>query len=303
MYGIVLCGPTGVGKTDISIRLAEKINAEIISTDSMQVYKHMNIGTAKIIENETKGIKHHMLDIVEPNYKFTVGEYQKRADEILNKLEESNKNVILVGGTGLYIDSVIRGLSILPKSDTRIRENLENKTKKELFDELEKLDKEASETIHINNKIRLIRALEVCKITGKKFSELKNKNVKNNNYKFYKFGLTRDREILYERINKRVEIMFDNGLLEEAKYLYENYKEGLDSIQAIGYQELFEYFDGKIQLEEAKELIKQNSRKYAKRQFTWFNKDQEMKWFDLDKENIEKIINEMMKIINEKECS
>lgn len=302
MYGIVLCGPTGVGKTDLSIKLAKKINADIISTDSMQVYKHMNIGTAKITEKETEGIKHHMLDIVQPNYKFTVGEYQKRVNEILNNLEKVEKNVILVGGTGLYIDSVIRGLSVLPESDAKIRRELENKTKKELFEELEKIDKKAAEAIHQNNKIRVIRALEVCKITGEKFSELKNKNIKNNNYKFYKFGLTRDRTFLYERIDKRVEIMFKNGLLGEAKELYENYRNGLASIQAIGYQELFKYFDEKISLEEAKELIKQNSRKYAKRQFTWFNKDRGMKWFDLDKEDTEEIINEILKIIKEKEC-
>lgn len=302
MYGIVLCGPTGVGKTDLSIKLAKKINADIVSTDSMQVYKYMNIGTAKITEEETEGVKHHMLDIVKPNYKFTVGEYQKRADKVLNDLEKTDKNVVMVGGTGLYIDSVIRGLSVLPESDNIIRGELEKKTKKELFEELEKLDKKSAETIHKNNKVRIIRALEVCKITGKKFSELRNKNIKNNNYQFYKFGLTRDRAFLYERINKRVEIMFDNGLLEEAKYLYKNYKDGLASIQAIGYQELFEYFDEKISLEEAKELIKQNSRKYAKRQFTWFNKDKNMKWFDLDKENIEEIINEILKEIKEKEC-
>ncbi|MGM0507764.1 MAG: tRNA (adenosine(37)-N6)-dimethylallyltransferase MiaA, partial [Fusobacteriota bacterium] len=297
MNGIVLCGPTGVGKTELSLKLAKKFDADIISADSMQIYKYMDIGTAKINDSEMNKIKHHMLSIVKPTYKFSVGEYQKRVDAILNKLEDKNKNVILAGGTGLYIDSITRGLSNLPTSDEELREKMYNREKQDLHDELKKLDIKSANAIHPNNKRRVIRALEVCKLTGGKFSILRKQNIKNNNYSFKKFALTRDREELYKRINIRVEQMFDSGLLDEARFLYDNYREGLNQIRAIGYTELFDYFEEKTTLKEAKRLIKRNSRRYAKRQYTWFKKDDEISWFNLSSISKNEILNQIIKQI------
>ncbi|MGL4646498.1 MAG: tRNA (adenosine(37)-N6)-dimethylallyltransferase MiaA, partial [Cetobacterium sp.] len=281
MKGIVIAGPTGVGKTELSIKLAKALNAEIISADSAQVYEEMNIGTAKIEENEMQGIIHHMIDVVEPVKKYSVGDYQRKVDEILNSNEE--KNVLLVGGTGLYIDSVVRGLSALPESDLAIREKLMNEDGDKLFEILKEIDPESAESIHPNNKRRVERAVEVFYQTGEKFSILSKKNIKGNNFKFLKVALERDREHLYDRINLRVEIMMENGLLEEVKYLYKKYGDILKKINIIGYSELISYINEEITLEDAKELIKKNSRNYAKRQFTWFKNDHEYIWYDLDK--------------------
>lgn len=294
MDGIVILGPTGVGKTSLSINLAKELNLDIISADSMQVYKNMDIGTAKIKENEKSGIKHYMLDIVNPDESFNVGMYEEKVNLILKKLEKEKKNVLIVGGTGLYIDAVTRGFANLPESDMELRKNLESQNKDENYKKLMWIDPEAAKEIHPNNAKRVVRALEVCILTGKKFSELKSINIKNNNYKFYKYGIERSREKLYDKINQRVEIMFENGILEESKFLYENYKDAITSSQAIGYKEIFEYFDGKISLEKAKDLIKQNSRNYAKRQFTWFKNDKEIKWFNLDEINEEDIIKKIL---------
>lgn len=296
MKGIVIAGPTGVGKTELSIKLAKALNAEIISADSAQVYEEMNIGTAKIEENEMQGIIHHMIDVVEPVKKYSVGDYQRKVDEILNSNEE--KNILLVGGTGLYIDSVVRGLSALPESDLAIREKLMNEDGDKLFEILKEIDPESAESIHPNNKRRVERAVEVFYQTGEKFSILSKKNIKGNNFKFLKVALERDREHLYDRINLRVEIMMENGLLEEVKYLYKKYGDILKKINIIGYSELISYINEEISLEDAKDLIKKNSRNYAKRQFTWFKNDHEYIWYDLDKMTQDEIFSDILQRFN-----
>ena len=291
MKGIVLAGPTGVGKTDLSLKLAKILDADIISCDSAQVYKEMNIGTAKIKESEMNGIKHYMLDVLEPIEKYSVGEYQRAVDKILAQKEKEGRAVILTGGTGLYINSVVNGLSSLPESDPKLRDELMALSVDELYEKLLELDPEAAEKIHKNNKKRVERAVEVCLITGKKFSVLSKENVKNNNYDFLKVCLTRGREILYERIDKRVDIMMNEGLLDEVTALYKKYGgEILRKINIIGYTQIIDYLEGKISLEAAVDFIKRDSRHYAKRQMTWFNNDSGYLWFDLEKQSENEIL-------------
>lgn len=295
MKGLIIAGPTGVGKTDLSLKLAHLLNADIISADSAQVYEEMNIGTAKITKEEMQGITHYMLDVLKPIKKYNVGDYRNKVDEILNNLEKENKFVILTGGTGLYINSICNGLASLPQSEKNIREKLEAIDKEKLFEKLKEVDEEASNEIHPNNKKRVVRALEVYEMTGEKFSKLSKINIKNNNYDFLKVALERDRANLYERINKRVDIMLSMGLEEEVKIIYEKYGDIIRKINIIGYSEFIDYFNGKITKEKAISEIKKNSRNYAKRQFTWFKNDPSYIWYDLDKMSEEEIINDIMK--------
>lgn len=296
MKGIVIAGPTGVGKTELSIKLAKALNAEIISADSAQVYEGLNIGTAKITADEMQGVVHHMIDFVQPIKKYSVGDYQRKVDELLKT--RSDRNVLLVGGTGLYIDSVVRGLSALPESDLVIREQLMKIDGEKLFEMLKEIDLESAENIHPNNKRRVERAVEVFYQTGEKFSVLSKKNIKGNSFKFLKVALERDRKHLYDRINLRVEMMMENGLLEEVKSLYKKYGDVLKKINIIGYSELISYLNKEITLEEAKELIKKNSRNYAKRQFTWFKNDHEYIWYDLDKMTQDEILSDILQRFN-----
>ncbi|WP_454953856.1 tRNA (adenosine(37)-N6)-dimethylallyltransferase MiaA [Fusobacterium hwasookii] len=293
---IVIAGPTGVGKTKISIDLASELNAEIISSDSAQVYKGLNIGTAKITEEEMQGIKHHLIDIVEPVSKYSVGNFEKDVNKILNQNPE--KNFLLVGGTGLYLNSVTNGLSILPEADKNTREYLTTLDNQSLFELALKYDEEATKEIHPNNRVRLERVVEVFLLTGQKFSELSKKNIKNNNFKFLKIALERDRENLYDRINKRVDIMFAQGLVDEVKKLYEIYGEKLYKLNIIGYNEVIDHINGKISLDEANYRIKLNSRHYAKRQFTWFKADKEYKWFNLDEISEQEIVKSIYTLFN-----
>lgn len=296
MKGIVIAGPTGVGKTELSIKLAKALNAEIISADSAQVYEGLNIGTAKITADEMQEVVHHMIDFVQPIKKYSVGDYQRKVDELLKT--RSDRNVLLVGGTGLYIDSVVRGLSALPESDLVIREQLMKIDGEKLFEILKEIDLESAENIHPNNKRRVERAVEVFYQTGEKFSVLSKKNIKGNSFKFLKVALERDRKHLYDRINLRVEMMMENGLLEEVKSLYKKYGDVLKKINIIGYSELISYLNKEITLEEAKELIKKNSRNYAKRQFTWFKNDHEYIWYDLDKMTQDEILSDILQRFN-----
>ena len=293
---IVIAGPTGVGKTKISIDLASELNAEIISSDSAQVYKGLNIGTAKITEKEMQGIKHHLIDIIEPISKYSVGNFEKDVNKILNQNPE--KNFLLVGGTGLYLNSVTNGLSILPEADKKTREYLSTLDNQTLFELALKYDKEATKEIHPNNRVRLERVVEVFLLTGQKFSELLKKNIKNNNFKFLKIALERDRENLYDRINKRVDIMFNQGLVDEVKNLYKIYGEKLYKLNIIGYNEIIDYINGKISLDEASYRIKLNSRHYAKRQFTWFKADKEYQWFNLDEVSEQEIVKTIYTLFN-----
>ena len=293
---IVIAGPTGVGKTKISIDLASELNAEIISSDSAQVYRGLNIGTAKITEEEMQGIKHHLIDIVEPVSKYSVGNFEKDVNKILNQNPE--KNFLLVVGTGLYLNSVTNGLSILPEADKKTREYLSTLDNQSLLELAFKYDEEATKEIHPNNRVRLERVVEVFLLTGQKFSELSKKNIKNNNFKFLKIALERDRENLYDRINKRVDIMFAQGLVDEVKNLYEIYGEKLYKLNIIGYNEIIDYINGIISLDEANYRIKLNSRHYAKRQFTWFKADKEYQWFNLDRISEQEIVKSIYTMFN-----
>ena len=293
---IVIAGPTGVGKTKISIDLASELNAEIISSDSAQVYRGLNIGTAKITKEEMQGIKHHLIDIVEPMSKYSVGNFEKDVNKILN--QNSEKKFLLVGGTGLYLNSVTNGLSILPEADKKTREYLTTLDNQTLLELALKYDEEATKEIHPNNRIRLERVVEVFLLTGQKFSELSKKNIKNNNFKFLKIALERDRENLYDRINKRVDIMFSEGLVDEVKKLYEIYGEKLYKLNIIGYNEIIDYINGIISLDEANYRIKLNSRHYAKRQFTWFKADNEYQWFNLDRISEQEIVKSIYTMFN-----
>lgn len=295
LKGIVISGATGVGKTDLSIKLAKRLNADIISADASQVYKFLDIGTAKVTEDEMQGIKHYMIDVVEPDEDYSVGDFEVEVNKILHEKEENDENVILVGGTGLYIRAITDGFSDLPTKDEKIRKDLEEKSLEELQEILKELDLQAYNEIDLNNKLRLVRAIEVCKITGGKFSELRVKNIKKNNYNFLKVFLTRNREELYERINKRVDIMIQKGLVEEAKKVYNNYEDSLYKISAIGYKELFNYFDGKVSLEEAIEDIKRESRRYAKRQMTWFRKEKDYLIYNLSEISEKEIIEDILR--------
>ena len=293
---IVIAGPTGVGKTKISIDLASELNADIISSDSAQVYKGLNIGTAKITNEEMQGIKHHLIDIVEPISKYSVGNFEKDVNKILNQNPE--KNFLLVGGTGLYINSVTNGLSILPEADKKTRGYLSTLDNQTLFELAIKYDEEATKEIHPNNRVRIERVVEVFLLTGQKFSELSKKNIKNNNFKFLKIALERDRENLYNRINKRVDIMFEQGLVDEVKSLYKIYGEKLYKLNIIGYNEVIDYINAKISLDEANYRIKLNSRHYAKRQFTWFKADKEYQWFNLDRISEQEIVKSIYTMFN-----
>ncbi len=299
LKGIVIAGPTGVGKTDLSIKLAKEINSEIISADASQIYKDLNIGTAKITLPEMREIKHYMIDIVNPDSDYSVGDFEKEVNKILlekeNSLETKSKNIMLVGGTGLYIKSVTDGFADLPAKDENIRRELDKKSLEELQKILKDLDEKAWSEIDLSNKLRLVRAIEVCRLTGGKFSELRSKNKKNNNYKFLKIFLTRNRDELYERINLRVEIMIKNGLVEEAKKVYNKYRENLYKISSIGYKELFLYFENKISFDEAVELIKKESRNYAKRQLTWFRKEKDYIIYNFSEMSESKIIEDILK--------
>lgn len=297
MKGIVILGPTAVGKTSLSIKLAKKLKTEIISADSAQVYTGLDIGTAKVDSKEAQGIFHHMIDIIEPINKYNVGEYQRKVNIILKTFESNEKTPILVGGTGLYINSVTNGLADLPQSEPRLREELDSRSGSELYEELERVDPCAAKDIHPNNKRRVERALEVFHLTGEKFSVISKRNVKKNNFEFIKIGLERDRASLYERVNLRVDLMIEGGLMEEVEKLYTIYGESLRKINVIGYSELIDYFRGETTLEEAVFQIKQNSRRYAKRQFTWFKNDPDVIWFDVEQMSEEEILEQILELI------
>ena len=287
---ITIVGPTGVGKSKLSIELAKKYNAVIINADQVQMYKYFNIGTAKTTEKEMDGIKHFLIDFLEPETEYTIYNFQKEGRKLLDKFIKENKNVVIVGGSGLYIKALLYDYELL-QEDKNNDLNLEKYTNKELKSKVNKIYKDNN--IHVNNRKRLIRFLEKYHNTGKV-------NDKNNNKLLYNcifIGLYTSREKLYNIINNRVEDMFKNGLLEEAETLKKHKK----SNEIIGYKELNMYFSNKISLEEAKEKIKQNSRRYAKRQYTWFKNQMDIKWFKVDYENFNNTVLEVEDYIKESE--
>ncbi|MEK3855023.1 tRNA (adenosine(37)-N6)-dimethylallyltransferase MiaA [Cytobacillus sp. FSL H8-0458] len=282
----VLIGPTAVGKTKLSILLAKRFNAEIISGDSMQIYKRMDIGTAKIKEEEMEGIPHHLIDIKNPEESFSAAEFQELVRSKITEITSRGKLPIIVGGTGLYIQSVIYDYQFSDApSDEEFRKILEERAEREgnnvIYEELLEIDPESAEKIHPNNIRRVIRALEIYHCTGKTMSQYQEKQNPELLYDMALIGLTMDRETLYDRINQRVDIMMQEGLLEEVRSLFDNGLMDCQSIQAIGYKELYDYFNGRVSFEDAVENLKQNSRRYAKRQLTWFRNKMNVEWFDM----------------------
>jgi tRNA dimethylallyltransferase len=283
---IVLIGPTAVGKTQTSIELAKAFQAEIISGDSMQIYKGMDIGTAKITEEEMSGIPHHLIDIKNADESFSVAEFQRMVREKISDIHSRGKLPMIVGGTGLYIQSVLFDYHFTETpGDEKYRKELERQAeehgKERLHAKLVKIDPDAAKSIHPNNIRRVIRALEIFHCTGKTMSEYQKEQQHELLYDTAIVGLTMDRDRLYERINYRVELMMKAGLLEEVKRFYDSGLRDVQSIQAIGYKELYDYFDGKVTEQEAVENLMQNSRRYAKRQLTWFRNKMDVKWFDV----------------------
>ena len=288
---IVICGPTASGKTSLGIKLANRINGEIISCDSMQIYKDMDIGTAKPTLEERNAAKHYLVDFVSPDKRYSVADYKKDAEETIDKIISEGKTPIIVGGTGLYLNSLVYGIEYPNiETDLKYREELENRVLAEglgkLYDEAAEIDPEAIKKISPNDKKRILRILEIYHATGKTKTEMeiesKKKGVK---YDYRIFVLNMEREKLYDRINKRVDIMIENGLEEEVRKLIEKYTKFPTAMQGLGYKEIIEYFDNKITRDEAIEKIKMESRRYAKRQITWFKSYKNAIWLDAENEN------------------
>ncbi len=299
---LILLGPTCVGKTGIAILLAKALKTEIISADSMQIYRHMDIGTAKPSVEERKLIKHHMIDIVEPWESFSVGKYISMVKPIIESLHKNNKIPIVVGGTGLYIKAMTRGLFSGPSADWKLREELlalEKEEKGFLFSYLKDLDPEAAQRTSPTDTRRIIRALEVCLKSNINISEMQKKFTRPLPYEFIKIGLKRERKELYKLIEDRVDTMIATGLVEEVKNLLA-INPDKTPLQAIGYKEMILYLEGKITLQEAAKLIKRATKRFAKRQFTWFKKEEGIHWVDLSGiHDIEESFLRVLKILKE----
>lgn len=281
-YLIVVVGPTAIGKTSLSIALARNLNTEIISADSRQFYKEMSIGTAAPTSKELEAAKHHFIHHRSIEEDYSVGDFESDALEKLEALFQSHNEVIMVGGSGLYVDAVTKGLDHFPKVDPHIRENLNRQLKEEgiesLQEQLQKLDPEYYSEADIQNPHRLIRALEICIGTGTPYSSFRKNTRAERFFETIFIGLTAHRQTVYDRINRRVDIMMQEGLLEETKRLFEQRE--LNALNTVGYKELFKFLDGEWNLDKAVEEIKKNTRRFAKRQFTWFRKNEEIHWFD-----------------------
>ena len=289
---ICIVGPTGVGKTKLSIELAKKLNGEIINADSTQVYKGMDIATAKVTEEEKEGIPHHLFDIKEITEDYTVYDYQKNCRLKIEEIQKRGNTPIIVGGTGLYIKAALYDYKF--EEENNNNENYDKYSNEELYNKLISIDPNTD--IHKNNRKRVIRALNYYNQNNNSISnkEKTNKLL----YDVLFIGLTTDREILYNRINKRVDIMLENGLIEEALNIYNTNIRTKAVLTPIGYKELFEYFDNNISKSDAIELIKQRSRKYAKRQYTWNRHQFNVKWFNVDFNNFDKTVNDVLNFIN-----
>jgi len=288
-YLIAIVGPTAIGKTALSIKLAQYFNTEILSADSRQFFKEMSIGTAAPTSEELLAAKHHFIHHKSITDDYNVGSFEQDAITLLNELYKTNNVVVLVGGSGLYVDAVVNGLDHFPKVDSSIREALNETLKTKglvsLQDQLRKLDLESYNSIAIDNPHRVIRALEISIGTNKPYSSyLKQKKVERQ-FKTIYIGLTAERDIIYDRINKRVETMISEGLLEEAKTLYP--QKDLNALNTVGYKELFEYFEGNCSLDFAISEIQKNTRRFAKRQLTWYRKNPNIHWFDYKTDVIE----------------
>lgn len=298
-YLINVIGPTAIGKTSLSIKIARHFNTEIISADSRQFFKEMQIGTAVPDPHELEVAPHHFIQHISIDDNYSVGDFEKEAINKLEELFQAHDMAIMVGGSGLYIKAITEGLDNFPDVDPEIRKNLNGHLEEDGIDWLQQklfvLDPEYYKTADVQNPHRLIRALEICIETGKPFSEFLNQDKPERNFKIINIGLSADRELIYDRINRRVDIMIENGLVEEARTLYP--KRDLNALNTVGYKELFRYFDGEWDLKMAISEIKKNTRRFAKRQLTWFRKDDAIKWFDYN-ENPEVIFNYIESKIN-----
>lgn len=295
-YLITIIGPTAIGKTALSVEIAKHFNTEIISSDSRQFFREMNVGTAVPNFEELEAVKHHFIQHISIKDNYSVGHFEKEAIDKLDELYQKHNVVVMVGGSGLYTDAVLYGLDDFPKVKPEIRKQLKlqlmSKGIISLQNSLKKLDPDTYQKIDLNNHQRLIRALEICMGTGKPFSSFQTKNKVKRNFTPIKIGLNADREIIYKRINHRVNLMIENGLVQEAKSLFK-YKK-LNALQTVGYKELFKHFEEEYTLEFAVEEIKKNTRRFAKRQLTWYRKDEQINWFDYEEKH-ENIIRHIQK--------
>lgn len=284
---LIIAGPTAVGKTDTGIILADKLNGEIISADSMQIYKNMDIGTAKPSLEERKGVMHHLIDIVNPDENFSVAEFQRLAKGIIDDLISNKKLPIIVGGTGLYINSLIYDMDFTQSVYNRklretLQEEAENMGNEYIHNKLRKIDPGLADRIHPNNVRRVIRAIEVYYETGDKMGDFSKDIVLSDEYEFFLAGLTRERRELYDRINTRVDIMIGQGLIEEVRNLLNlGYSKDLIAFKGLGYKEIIGYLEGKYDLNEAIRILKRNTRRYAKRQLTWFRRYDGINWYNV----------------------
>lgn len=298
---IAIAGPSSSGKTNLAIRLAKELNGEIISVDSRQIYKEMDIGSAKPSIDERQGIPHYMIDIIDLNSEYTVADFCDEAANVIKNITSRGKIPILAGGTGLYFRVLLQDFD-LPRvaPDKEFRNELEQFSNIELYEKLTKEDLILAQKIHCNNRVKIIRALEVIHALGIPMSSAQKK--KENNYNTLWFGLnTLDRDYLYQRINKRVDVMFEKGLLKEAQALFNKYGENKILLNTIGYQELYPYLKGEVDFESTSELLKQNTRRYAKRQISWFNANKDIVWFDIQKETPEIIAEKIINIYKPKD--
>lgn len=289
---LVLLGPTGVGKTALSIELAKRLKTEIISADSRQIYKGMVIGTAAPTTEEMDGVTHHFIQTISPETYYSASEYETDVLQLLQKLFLKHQTVIMTGGSMMYIDAVCKGIDDIPTIDETMRKELYELYESEGIDsirsQLRILDPVFYNQVDLKNHKRVIHALEVCLMSGKPYSSLRTGNAKERDFKIIKIGLTRDREELYDRINQRVDAMVQDGLIEEAERLYP--LRHLNSLNTVGYKELFDYFDGKCTKEESVDRIKQHSRNYARKQMTWFKRDEDIIWYDLSNQMNQKTL-------------
>ncbi len=281
---IVILGPTGIGKTDLSIEIAQFFNTVIVSSDSRQVYKELQIGTAPPSLDNLAKIKHYMIGNKSIFDYFSAGIYESEVLKLLNNIFKENDTALLVGGSGMYIDAVCKGIDVFPDIEPEIRKKVKEQYKNEGIEslrfDLKRLDNKHYNIVDLNNPNRVMKAIEVCIQTGKTYTSFLKKDKKKREFKILKIGLERERSELYERINKRVDLMLNEGLIDEAKKFYPN--KDLNSLNTVGYKELFAHFDGEYELDEAVRLIKRNSRRYAKRQITWFKRDNEIRWFNTE---------------------
>ena len=283
---VILLGPTGVGKTELCLSLAEELNTEIVSCDSRQFFRELKIGTAAPTEAQMQRVKHHLVGNLSIFDYYSCGRFEIDALKKLDELFLSKDVVLMTGGSMLYIDAICKGIDDIPNVDQNLRDSLHERYANEGIDnilsELKLLDPEYYDLVDKKNHKRIIHALEICLTSGKTFSSFRKETAKARPFDIIKIGLNLPREELYDRINKRVDIMFEEGLMEEAKTYYPH--RNLNSLNTVGYKELFEYFDGNWDLDFAKNMIKQNSRRYAKKQLTWFNRDKDINWFRPDQQ-------------------